>query len=158
MRRIGAVFIGVLFGLIAAAVFSYCFLVVTNAIIGRGSLIATDIWVFYATSLPTAFVFVFVANYLYNKPFLTKKKLWILTFISVFCISLLVGGIGILASDLYMIGHIPDVYNYSGRIGWGFVYAFGSMPFSMFFAVVFIKSLSIVIGLIKGNSRKNDFA
>lgn len=48
-----------------------------------------------------------------------------------------------------MIGHIPDMYNYSGRIGWGLVYALGSLPFSMLVGIVMIKALSIVVNLIK---------
>lgn len=149
MKRIEIIFIGVLFSLIAAGVFSYCLIFLVRAFVGGGEVKASDIWIFYAISLPTALTFGFVANYLYSHPLLTKKKLWTLTFVSVFCISLLVGGVGVLASHLYMPGHLPDMYNYSGRIGWGLVYSFSSMPFSILFCVITIKALSKVNNLIK---------
>lgn len=145
MKRIVAIFIGIVFGFIASTVFSYCFVVWMRAFFGGGEVLAEDIWFFYAISVPTTLTFGFIANYLYNHPLITKKKFWMLTLISVFCISLLVGGVGFLASDLYMLGHIPDMYNFSGRIGWGLVYAFGFTPASTPCIAVTIKALSKVI-------------
>lgn len=47
MRQIGAILIGLLFGLIAAAIFAYSFMDVARAFVGGGETIySKDIWVF----------------------------------------------------------------------------------------------------------------
>lgn len=149
LKRIVAIFIGILFGFVAATVFSYCFVNVINAYFNGGYSRDTDVWFFYAITVPTTLTFGFIANYLYSHPLLAKKKFWILTFVSVFFISLLVGGIGVLVSHLYVFKPDMDQYNYSGRIGWGLVYAFGFTPVSTPCITVTIKALSKVIGKIR---------
>ena len=149
MKRIICVFIGIVFSVITTAIFFYCLMFSVRALIGGVGIKESDLWIFYAIVFPAALVFAFVANYLYDKPILTEKKLWTVTFVAVFCISLLTGGVGLLASDLYTIGHIPHMYNYSGRIGWGLAYSFGLIPFSIVFSLMTIKALLMVIKSIQ---------
>ncbi|WP_237658415.1 hypothetical protein [Ureibacillus xyleni] len=130
-------FTGVIFGLIIAFVSAWLFMQIAQFIAGGITSFWGESWLFYAVIIPCTLTFAFLGGYFYKKEEVTNKKLWLISLLSAFFITLFSGTIGAILGESIVRGGMETI-NIEGTLVWGTIYAFVFLPFTTAFARLII--------------------
>ena len=152
MKVIKGVLIGIGFGMGLSVAISFVFMLVAQLLAGGVTSLSGEAWLYFATMVPFALTFSVVGIYFVSREKPTNKKLWLISFVSAFFVTLYSGTIGALFGEYIVRGglrtYIDGGYvgvNVEGVLVWGTIYAFIFLPFSTPLARWFIHIFQMLL-------------
>lgn len=136
MKITKGVFIGFIFGFIFSLFTSLVFMFFAQASAGGVTSLTGESWLYYATVVPFIVTFMILGAYFTKRKTVSNKKLWLISLLSAFFVTLYSGTIGALFGEWVVRGGsfitpIEGGYtsvNFDGTLFWGLVYAFVLLP------------------------------
>ena len=137
MKMIKGILIGTLFGMGISMAISFVFMLFAQMLAGGTTSLFGEAWMYFATIVPFALAFLLLGVYFVSGVQPTNKKLWLISFVAAFLVTLYSGTIGALFGEYIVRGGLRT-YTECGYIGvnvegvlvWGTIYAFIFLPFS----------------------------
>lgn len=128
-RTIGSLIYGVAISLLTALFF----MLIAQAWAGGVTSFRGESWLYFAVVIPFAITFIVLGNYFFKRNEVSKKRLWMISFISAFLVTLFSGTIGAIIGEMIVRGGL-DTINVKGTLVWGTIYAFLLLPITTLFA------------------------
>lgn len=127
---------GLCFGVVLSFVSALLFMLAGQAWVGGITSFWGESWLYLSVVIPFAVVFAVLGGYFHSRESLTNRKLWLISLIIAFFITLYSGTIGALFAEFILRGGslrtpIPGGYsgvNVEGTLVWGTIYAFVLLP------------------------------
>ncbi|MDX8367944.1 hypothetical protein [Cytobacillus sp. IB215665] len=124
-------FAGTLFSIITVFLFAQIGIVWAG---GRITLFfGSESWLYYSVIIPFTITFAILGGYFHNRNELSNKKLWAISLICAFLVTLYSGTIGAIFGETIVRGGMETI-NVEGTLVWGALYAFILLPFTTPFA------------------------
>ena len=137
MKRTKGMFIGFMFGFIFSLLTSLVFMLFAQGMAGGVTSFTGESWLYFATIIPFIVTFIILGGYFAKRETVSNKKLWLISLLSAFLVTLYSGTIGALFGEWVVRGGRFSVplegggyvgVNFDGIWFWGFVYAFVLLP------------------------------
>ena len=127
---------GLIFGIIFSFVSALLFMLIGQAWAGGITSFWGESWLYLSVIVPFAITFAVLGGYFHNKKESSNKKLWLISLICAFLVTLYSGTIGALSAEFILRGGslrttIPGGYtgvNVEDTLIWGTIYAFILLP------------------------------
>lgn len=103
-----------------------------------------ECWLYYSVIIPFALTFAVLGGNFHNSNELSIKKLWLISVICAFLVTLYSGTIGAIFGEMIVRGGIETI-NVEGTLVWGTIYAFILLPLTTPFARFLIGIFYILI-------------
>ena len=152
MKVIKGILTGIAFGIGLSVAISFGFMLVAQLLAGGFTSLSGDAWLYFATIVPFALTFAIVGIYFVSREHPTNKKLWLISVISAFFVTLYSGTIGALFGEYIIRGGLRTYtdggyvgVNVEGVLVWGTIYAFIFLPFSTPLARWFIHIFQLLL-------------
>ena len=100
---------------------------------GGISLFRGESWLYFSVIIPFAITFAVLGGYFHNRNEISNKKLWLLSLLSAFLVTLYSGTIGAIFGETIVRGGMKTI-NVEGTLIWGTIYAFILLPLTTPFA------------------------
>ncbi|WP_186670394.1 hypothetical protein [Sporosarcina sp. BP05] len=120
---------GVLFSFITALLF----MLIVQTLAGEITLFWGESWLYFSVIIPFAITFAVLGGYFHNKNEVSNKKLWLISLLSAFLVTLYSGTIGAIFGETIVRGGMKTI-NVEGTLIWGTIYAFILLPLTTPFA------------------------
>lgn len=138
------VVIGLAFGLIISFFTALLFMLFAQTISGGVTMFWGEKWLYFSVIVPFAIAFAILGGYFHNRKELSNKKLWKISFICAFIVTLYSGTAGAIFGETIARGGLETI-NIEGTLIWGNIYAVVLLPlttpFSRFLIIMFLKLL-----------------
>lgn len=141
---------GVFFGVMISLIIALLFMLIGQMWAGGITSFWGESWLYFAVIIPFAITFGVLGGYFHNKDELSNKRLWLISFISAFFISLFSGTIGAILGETIVRGGTETI-NVEGTLVWGTIYAFVLLPITIPFARLIIGAFYKLIKMIPSN-------
>lgn len=152
MSRCTTVVFGLFFGAIISVLTAFLFGSFAQTAAGGMTSLLGESWLYLSLAVPFTLTFAVLGGYIYNRTSITNKKLWLISLISAFFVTLYSGTIGAIFGEAIVRGGMKTI-NIDGTLGWGTIYAFVLLPFTVPFARLLIGLF--VISLERAGLRLN---
>lgn len=123
-----ACFKGFIFGIILSFVAALFFMLFAQLFAGGITSFWGESWLYFAVIVPFVLTFTVLGGYFHNRD-VSNKKLWVISLISTFFVTLYSGTIGAIFGEIIVRGGIETI-NIEGTLIWGTIYAFIFFPFT----------------------------
>ncbi|MBO0600208.1 hypothetical protein I2483_00910 [Sporosarcina sp. E16_3] len=120
---------GVLFSFITALLF----MLIVQTLAGEIILFWGESWLYFSVIIPFAITFAVLGGYFHNRNEVSNKKLWLISLLSAFLVTLYSGTIGAIFGETIVRGGMKTI-NVEGTLIWGTIYAFILLPLTTPFA------------------------
>lgn len=120
---------GLIFGIIFSIMMTFLFMLFGQMWAGGITSFFGESWLYVSVIIPFAITFAFLGTYFHNRKELPNKKLWIISLICAFLITLYSGTIGAIMGETIVRGG-SETINVEGTMIWGTIYAFAFLPFT----------------------------
>lgn len=142
---------GLIFGALLSFVSALLFMLIAQVWAGGITSFWGESWLYLSVFFPFIVTFAILGGYFHKRDALSNQKLWLISLICAFLITLYSGTIGALFAEFILRGgslrtQIPGGYtsvNVEGTFVWGTIYAFVLLPittpFGRFLIGVFLK-------------------
>ncbi|WP_050184059.1 hypothetical protein [Domibacillus robiginosus] len=117
---------GLIFGVIGSMMGCLLFVAIAGTYAG-GSTSVWDTPFYLSLVVPFTLSFVILGNYTARHRKISSKKLWVISLIIAFTVTLYTGTIGAIFGEYIIHGDLQTT-NVQGIIEWGFVFSFLSLP------------------------------
>ncbi|KGR77952.1 hypothetical protein [Ureibacillus sinduriensis] len=141
---------GVVFGIVISLITAMLFMLMGQVWAGGITSLWGESWLYFSVIIPFALTFGVLGGYFRNKDNLSNKRLWMISFISAFFITLFSGTIGAIIGETIVRGGMETI-NVEGTLVWGTVYAFVLLPLTIPFARLIIGVFYKLIKMIPSN-------
>lgn len=94
-------------------------------------------WLYFSVSIPFAVTFAILGGYFHNRNEISNKRLWLISLLCAFLVSLYSGTIGAIFGETIVRGGMETV-NVEGTLVWGTIYAFVLLPLTTPFSRLLI--------------------
>ena len=145
---------GFLFGTVLSSISAWLFMLIAQAAAGGITNLWGESWLYFSIVIPFAITFAVLGGYFHNRNELPNKKLWLISLVCAFLVTLYSGTIGALFGETIVRGGISTL-NVKDTLIWGTIYAFVLLPLTTPFARFlieifrkFIKMTSFKGGLV----------
>ncbi|WP_046212545.1 hypothetical protein [Paenibacillus wulumuqiensis] len=128
---------GLIFGMLLAVIIAFLFMLVGQITAGGITSLWGESWLYFSVIIPFAVVFMLLGGYFYNRNEVSNKKLWLLSLIVAFAVTLYSGTIGAIFGEYIARGE-SETINVEGTLTWGTIYAFVLLPVTVPFARLLI--------------------
>ena len=95
-------------------------------------------WLYYSVLIPFAVTFTVLGIYFQSKKELSNKKLWLISLICAFTVTLYSGTIGAIFGEMIVRGGMKTI-NFEDTLVWSTIYAFILLPLTTPFARLLIE-------------------
>ena len=129
--------IGVVFGILFSLFTTLLFIIIGQMAAGGVISFWGESWLYFAVIVPFTITFAVLGGYFPNKEEITNKKLWLISLVSAFFVTLYSGTIGAIFGETIVRGGMETI-NVEGTLIWGTIYAFALLPLSIPFAKLII--------------------
>ena len=129
--------IGVVFGILFSLFTTLLFMLIGQMIAGGVTSFWGESWLYFAVIVPFTITFAVLGGYFHNKEEITNKKLWLISLISAFFVTLYSGTIGAIFGETIVRGGMKTI-NVEGILIWGTIYAFILLPLTIPFTRLII--------------------
>ncbi len=133
---------GLIFGTLFSFITALLFMLIGQTLAGGISLFRGESWLYYSVIIPFAITFAVLGGYFHNRNKISNKKLWLLSLLSAFLVTLYSGTIGAIFAETIIRGGMKTI-NVEGTLIWGTIYAFILLPittpFTRFLIGIFYK-------------------
>lgn len=149
---------GVIFGIIISLITALIFMLIGQAWAGGITLFWGESWLYFSVIIPFAITFAVLGKYFHNSNNLSNKRLWLISLISAFFVTLYSGTIGAVTGE-YVVRVLIHGGEYhwqmliDGILFWGTIYAFVLLPLTTPFARLII---GVFYKLIKRLKHSNE--
>ena len=131
---------GLIFGAICSIVGALLFMLFGQVWAGGVTSFWGESWLYFAVFIPFVINFAVLGGYFHNKNELSNKKLWLISLICAFLVSLYSGTIGAIFGETIVRGGMKTI-NIEGTLVWGTIYAFILLPLTTPFLRLLIEIL-----------------
>ena len=129
--------IGVVFGMLFSLFTTLLFMIIGQMIAGGATSFWGESWLYFAVIVPITITFAVLGGYFPNKGEITNKKLWLISLVSAFFVTLYSGTIGAIFGEAIVRCGMETI-NVEGTLIWGTIYAFVLLPLTIPFAKLII--------------------
>ncbi|NEU32085.1 hypothetical protein GN156_15105 [bacterium LRH843] len=135
--------IGMVFGILFSIFTALLFMLIGQFVAGGVTSFWGESWLYFAVIVPFTITFTVLGGYFHSKKGMTNKKLWILSLISTFFVTLYSGTIGAVTGE-YVVRVLIRGGEYHWQMLvediflWGSIYAFILLPLTIPFARLII--------------------
>lgn len=130
---------GLIFGVLFSLISAMLFMLFGQMWAGGITSFWGESWLYFAVIIPFIITFAILGGYFHNRN-VTNKKLWLLSLICAFLISLYSGTIGAIFGETIVRGGMETI-NIEGTLVWGTIYAFILLPLTTPFTRLLIEIL-----------------
>lgn len=134
---------GVIFGIVISLITALLFMLVGQMWAGGITSFWGESWLYFSVIIPFTITFAVLDGYFQNKNELSNKKLWLISLISAFFVTLYSGTIGAVTGE-YIVRVLIQGGEYRWQmlieeiLLWGTIYAFVLLPLTIPFARLII--------------------
>ena len=124
---------GIIFGALLSFITALLFMLIGQTLAGGITLFRGESWLYFSVIIPFAITFAVLGGYFHNRNEISNKKLWQLSLLSAFLVTLYSGTIGAIFGETIVRGGMRTI-NIEGTLIWGTIYAFILLPLTTPFA------------------------
>jgi len=117
---------GLIFGILLSNITALLFMLLGQQWAGGITSFWGESWLYFSVIIPFAIAFVVLGGYFHNRN-VTNKKLWLISLMCAFLITLYSGTVGAILGETIVRGSIDSI-NVEGTLIWGTMYAFFLLP------------------------------
>lgn len=117
---------GAIYGVIISFIVAIVFMLIGQAWAGGITSLWGESWLYFSVIIPFAITFTLLGWY-FQKKEVSKKRLWLLSLITAFLVTLYSGTIGAIFGEMIVRGGMETI-NVEGTLIWGTIYAFVLLP------------------------------
>ena len=128
---------GFIFGVVFSFVAALLFMLIGQASAGGITSFWGESWLYFSVVIPFAITFAILGGYFHNRNELSTKKLWLISLICAFLVTLYSGTIGAIFGETIVRGGMETI-NIDDILIWGTIYAFILLPLTTPFARLLI--------------------
>lgn len=128
---------GFIFGALFSFVTAMIFMLIGQAWAGGITSFWGESWLYFSVSIPFAVTFAILGGYFHNRNEISNKRLWLISLLCAFLVSLYSGTIGAIFGETIVRGGMETV-NVEGTLVWGTIYAFVLLPLTTPFSRLLI--------------------
>lgn len=128
---------GLIFGALFSFISALLFMLLVQSLAGGITVFWGESWLYFSVIIPFAITFALLGGYFHNRNEISNKKLWLLSLLSAFLITLYSGTIGAIFGETIARGGMKTI-NVEGTLIWGTIYAFILLPLTTPFARILI--------------------
>ncbi|PAE23440.1 hypothetical protein [Bacillus sp. 7894-2] len=128
---------GLIFGAVFSFVTALLFMLIGQVWAGGVTSFWGESWLYFSVIIPFAITFAVLGGYFHNRRELSNKKLWLISLICAFLVTLYSGTIGAIFGETIDRGGM-ETLNIDGTLVWGTIYAFILLPLTTPFARLLI--------------------
>ncbi|MCH7321519.1 hypothetical protein LZ480_06390 [Solibacillus sp. MA9] len=128
---------GFIFGAVFSFVAALLFMLIGQILAGGVTSFRGESWLYFSVVIPFALTFTVLGGYFHNRKDLSNKKLWLISLICAFLVTLYSGTVGAIFGETIVRGGMETI-NIDGTLVWGTIYAFILIPFTTPFARLLI--------------------
>ncbi|MFE1631073.1 hypothetical protein ACFLFF_30525 [Brevibacillus reuszeri] len=128
---------GLIFGVVFSFIIGLLFMLIAQIWAGGISSFWGESWLYLSIIIPVTINFTVLGGYFHNRKEITNKKLWFISLVSAFLVTLYSGTIGAIFGETIVRGGMETI-NFEGTFLWGTIYAFILLPFTTPFARLLI--------------------
>ena len=110
--------IGLIFGFAVSFIFGFFFSLMAQSASGGVTSLVGESWLYYATLVPFSITFLILGVHFTNHSVNENKKLWIISLIAAFLITLYTGTIGAIFGE-YIVREGMETINVDETLKWG---------------------------------------
>ncbi|MFD2444717.1 hypothetical protein ACFSO7_12150 [Bacillus sp. CGMCC 1.16607] len=125
LSRIKGIILGALFSFIIA----FLFMLIGQAWAGGITSFWGESWLYFSVIIPFAATFGVLGGYFHNRKELSNKKLWLISCICAFFVTLYSGTIGAIFGE-YIVRGGKETINIEDTLVWGTIYTIVLLPFT----------------------------
>lgn len=141
---------GIVFGIIISFITAVFFMLMGQMSAGGITSFWGESWLYFSVIIPFAITFGVLGGYFRNKDNLSNKRLWLISLISAFFITLFSGTIGAIFGETIVRGGMETI-NVEGTLVWGTIYAFVLLPITIPFARLIIGVFYKLVKMLPSN-------
>lgn len=135
---------GLIFGALFSFITALLFMLIGQTLAGGITLFWGESWLYFSIIIPFAITFAVLGGYFHNRNEVSNKKLWLISLLSAFLVTLYSGTIGAIFGETIVRGGMKTI-NVEGTLIWGTIYAFILLPLTTPFARFLIGILHKII-------------
>ena len=135
---------GLIFGALFSFITALLFMLIGQTLAGGITLFWGESWLYFSVIIPFAITFAVLGGYFHNRNEVSNKKLWLISLLSAFLVTLYSGTIGAIFGETIVRGGMKTI-NVEGTLIWGTIYAFILLPLTTPFARFLIGILHKII-------------
>ena len=135
---------GLIFGILISFITALLFMLLGQMWAGGITSFWGESWLYFSVIIPFTITFAVLGGYFHNRNKLTNKKLWLISLIIAFLITLYSGTVGAIFGE-YIVRDGMETINVEGTLIWGTIYAFILLPLTTPFARLLIGFLYKII-------------
>ena len=124
---------GLIFGALLSFITALLFMLIGQTLAGGITSFWGESWLYFSVIIPFAITFAVLGGYFHNRNEISNKKLWQLSLLSAFLVTLYSGTIGAIFGETIVRGGMRTI-NIEGTLIWGTIYAFILLPLTTPFA------------------------
>ncbi len=128
---------GLIFGALFSFITALLFMLIGQTLAGGITLFWGESWLYFSVIIPFAITFAVLGGYFHNRNEVSNKKLWLISLLSAFLVTLYSGTIGAIFGETIVRGGMKTI-NVEGTLIWGTIYAFILLPLTTPFARLLI--------------------
>lgn len=140
--------IGLIFGFAVSVIISLVFSVMAQSASGGITSLLGESWLYYATLVPFSIAFLLLGMYFTKYSVNKDKKLWVISLIAAFLITLYTGTIGAIFGEFIVRGGMETI-NVEETLKWGTIYSFLFLPFTVPISWLVIKAFRELMNRFK---------
>lgn len=128
---------GLIFGILLSFITALLFMLLGQIWAGGITSFWGESWLYFSEIIPFTITFAVLGGYFHNRNELTNKKLWLISLLIAFLITLYSGTVGAIFGES-IVRNGMDTINVEGTLIWGTIYAFILLPLTTPFARLLI--------------------
>ncbi|MGK4044620.1 hypothetical protein AB0Y20_20420 [Heyndrickxia oleronia] len=128
---------GLVFGAVCSIVTAFLFMLIGQSWAGGVTSFWGESWLYFSVIIPFAIMFAVLGGYFHHRKDLSNKKLWLISLICAFLVTLYSGTIGAIFGETIVRGGMETI-NIDDTLVWGTIYAFVLLPLTTPFARLLI--------------------
>lgn len=129
---------GSVFGILCSIIVALLFSILAQTWAGGMTLFWGESWLYYSVIIPFTITFTILGFYFPTTKQLSNKKLWLISLICAFLVTLYSGTIGAIFGETIARGGMETI-NIEGTLVWGTIYAFILLPLTTPFARLLVE-------------------
>lgn len=128
---------GFVFGALFSLFTALLFMLMGQFVAGGFTSFWGESWLYFAVIVPFVITFTVLGGYFHNKNEISNKKIWLISLLCAFLVTLYSGTVGAIFGEFIVRGGMKTI-NIEGTLVWGTIYAFILLPFTTPFARLLI--------------------
>ncbi|WP_050184056.1 hypothetical protein [Domibacillus robiginosus] len=130
MKRLASILAGLVFGAVLSVICGTLFGLASQSAAGGYTSFFAESWLYYAVLIPFMVAFSLIGAYANKFGTINNKKRWMLSFTTAFFVTLYIGTVGAIFGEYIARGGMETIIIES-TLGWGVIYAFVLLPFTV---------------------------